>query len=200
CTPGADHRTPGADHRTPGADHRTPGADHRMPGADHRTPGADHRTPGADHRTPGAFMQDLASYGKQSSEGRGRLHGTLAAIVGGWAQSRLPHAETPTTRGARSVPETHTGLAYPPTSSTQQQAPHTAPRRRALPAPPSGGARTGCERAPPPRSRAGRTAASARAPRERPRELRQNERGAGRARVKRRRRPRLRATDPGAAS
>lgn len=56
----------------------------------------------------------------------------------------------PPARGALNVRESHTRLAYPLASSSLQQAPYTPLRRSALPAPPSGGARTGRERAPPP--------------------------------------------------
>lgn len=82
--------------------------------------------------------------------------------MGRWALTRPPHSETPA-RDALNVQKKHTRLAYPRASSSLQQAPNTPLRRRALPAPPSGGARTGREHAPSRRSRSRLSVASARA-------------------------------------
>lgn len=127
----------------------------------------------------------------------------LAAIVG-WAFPS-PRADTPSPRcdrrpgqkvpGACSEEEAPAGLG---SSLHRLPAPLGCPRPTRLP-----GTRSQ------PRARAhapSRTPAADARPRarvrlsERPREPSQSERRAGRAGVKRRRRPRLRATDPGAAS
>lgn len=120
-------------------------------------------------------------------EGRGRLHGTLAAIVGGWALTRPPHAETPphpNTRCSERPGDAHRGSPTLPSAPPCSRRPtpllagaRSQPRPRAV------HARAASARlSPPPRSRARLPAASARAPLERSRELRQSERG-GRART-----------------
>jgi hypothetical protein len=81
-----------------------------------------------------------------------------------------------------------------------RQRPTRLPGARSLAAPPACGARSDAS-AHPVRVPAANARPRARVrPSERPREFSQSELGAGRAGVKRRRRPRLRATDPSAAS